>query len=106
MITNTHTHTSASCWLGQQPHSCSEGSVTWRKLSRSSTEAKANGPKEGLGTPGGRDRAAHELGRARKPGTGDRKLEKDAEGGGRRRGGKGGVYGCGESKRGECVRVP
>jgi len=28
---------------------------------------------------------------------GDRKLEKDAKGGGRSRGGKGGVYGCGES---------
>jgi len=34
--------------------------------------------KEGLGTLGGRGRAAHELGRVRKPGTGDRKLEKDA----------------------------
>jgi hypothetical protein len=34
---------------------------------------------------GGRDRAAHELGRVREPETGNRKLEKDAEG--RREGG-------------------
>ena len=35
-----------------------------------------------------KDRAAHELGRVRKPGTDDRKLEKDAEGRGGSRGGK------------------
>jgi len=45
---------------------------------------RPNGSKEGLGTLGRRDRAAHELARVRKPGTGDRKLEKDAEGRGRR----------------------
>jgi hypothetical protein len=44
-----------------------------------------------------RERAAHGLGRVRKPGTGDRKLEKDAEGRGRNRGGKGGIYGRRES---------
>jgi hypothetical protein len=38
------------------------------------------------------DRAAHELGQVRKLGTGDRKLERDAEGRGRSRG-EGGVYG-------------
>jgi hypothetical protein len=42
----------------------------------------------GLGTLGGWERAARELGRVRKPGTGDRKLEKDAEGRGRSRGGR------------------
>jgi len=36
----------------------------------------------------GMDRAMNELGRVRKPGTGDRKLEKDAEGRGRSREGR------------------
>jgi len=77
MITNTHT------WRFMQA-----GATTsklqpghWQKPSRSSAAARPNGPREGPGTPGGRDRAAHELGRVRKPGTGNRKLEKDAEGG-------------------------
>jgi len=59
--------------------------------------ARPNGSKEGPGTLGGRDQAAHELGQVRKPGTGDRKFEKDAEGRGRSRGGKGGIYGRRES---------
>ena len=58
-------------------------------LLRSSATARPNGLKEGLRTLSGRDRAAHELGRIRKLGTGDRKLERTqskeggAEGGGR-----------------------
>ena len=36
---------------------------------------------------------------------GDRKLEKDAEGGGRSRGGKGGIYGGREKQRGPCTRA-
>jgi hypothetical protein len=59
----------------------------------SSATARPNNPKGGLGTPSERDRAAHELGGASKPETGDRKLEKDAEGKGRSGGGKGGIYG-------------
>jgi hypothetical protein len=38
-------------------------------------------------------------------GTGDRKLEKDAEGRGRSRGGKGGIYGGREKQRGLCTRA-
>jgi hypothetical protein len=56
--------------------------------SRPSATARPNGSKEGLGTLGRRDRAAHELGQVRKPGTSDRKLEKDAEGRGTSRGGR------------------
>jgi hypothetical protein len=77
MITNTHTwrfvQAGATTSKLQPGH--------WQKPSRSSAAARPNGPREGPGTPGGRDRAARELGRARKPGTGNRKLEKDAEGG-------------------------
>jgi len=57
--------------------------ITSQKLSRSSAMARPNGSKGDLGTLGGRNRAAHELGRVKEPGTGDRKLEKGAEGGGR-----------------------
>jgi hypothetical protein len=42
--------------------------------------AKVLGNHERLETLGGRDRAAHELGRAKEPGVGNRKLGKDAGG--------------------------
>jgi hypothetical protein len=66
--------------------SCSESPVTSQKPSRFSATARPDGPKEGPG----RDRAARILGRASKPGTANRKLEKDAEG-------KSGIYGRLES---------
>jgi hypothetical protein len=58
---------------------------------------RPNGSKEGLGTLGGRGRKAYELGRARKPGAGERKLEKNAEGRGRNGERGGGIYGRRES---------
>jgi hypothetical protein len=39
------------------------------------------------------------------PGAGDRKLEEDAEGRGRSRGGKGGIYGRSRKQRGPCTRA-
>jgi hypothetical protein len=48
---------------------------------------KAERPKRSKGSLRGRDRAPHEFGRARNWETGDRKLEKYAEGRGRSRGG-------------------
>jgi hypothetical protein len=39
------------------------------------------------------------------PGAGDRKLGKDAEGRGRSRGGKGGIYGRLRKRRGLCTRA-
>jgi hypothetical protein len=47
----------------------------------------------------------HELGRARKLGTCNRKLENGAEGGGRSRGGKGDIYGRRESTE-ATVKAP
>jgi hypothetical protein len=46
--------------------------------------------------------AAHELSRIRKPGTGERKLEEDAEGRGRSRGGRAGIYSRREKQRGRA----
>jgi len=53
-----------------------------------SATARPNGSRGGLGTLGGRDRIAHELGRARK----SWKRAQKEEGGSR--GGEGGIYGC------------
>jgi hypothetical protein len=55
----------------------------------------------------GGNRVAHELGQARKLGVSNRKLEKDVEGRGKSRGGKGGIYGCRESSEAHaCARSP
>ena len=53
---------------------------------------------------GERDRATHVLGRVRKPGTGDRKMEKDAEGRGRSREGR--IYGHRESGEARARAFP
>jgi len=67
--------------------------------------ARLNSSKESLRALGGRDRIAHGLSRARNR-TGDRKLEKNAEGRGRSRRGKGGIYDRWETSEGLCARLP
>jgi hypothetical protein len=54
---------------------------------------RPNGSKEGGGIPDRRDRTARELCRVRNLGTGDRELEKDAEGRREERGAEGGRVG-------------
>jgi hypothetical protein len=72
--------------------------------SRPSATARPNGSKESLGTLGGRDQIAHELGRARKPGraTESWKRMQREEGGAE---GGGGIYGRSRKQRGPCARA-
>jgi hypothetical protein len=105
---NTHTHTLSPHTSGGSNISAAaiarwlNGLVTGRGLKPSRRGRTAN---EGPGTLGGRNRAAYEFGRARNREQATGKLETDAGGGQRSRGGKGGIYGRGEKQHGDCARA-
>ncbi len=60
-------------------HDCSDGPITSQNPRGPQLQRGRTAQRRVQGPWVGRDRAAHELGRVRRPGTGDRKLEKDAE---------------------------
>jgi hypothetical protein len=74
-------------------------------LPRSSATARPNGLKEGLGTLGGRDRAALEIRPSEETGNGRQKVGKGRRGKREEQRGEGGIYGRREKQQGDCARA-